>query len=488
MKNILIVDDEREVGNFLSHLFTEKGYQVTVVNSGKEFFNLNFNCMFQAAMIDLKLPDANGLSLLKVLKKTQPQCKVVIMTGFSTIHTAVEAMKLGACDYIEKPFADIEALENQMENLFLAKGGATDKQINEIAHKIGMVIGKNQAMNQLMQTAYKIAKKNINVLIEGETGTGKEVLAHFIHESSGRSGESFIGVNCGAISESLLESELFGHEKGAFTGAIQQRKGLFEIASNGSLFLDEVVEASTAIQVKLLRVLETKEFMRVGSEKIMRTNTRLIAASNENLQVAVQNKKFREDLFYRLNVVHLKIPPLRERREDIPTLLQHMLQRETNQTFTFSDTALNILKNYSWPGNIRELSNFVARIAALSDFSDPIITEDKLPLVPNQMKETNATTEHVEFLKQPIETKQMEEYMKNWVEKTLSAFARKEEVDLEEVLSEIRQIESAVGKAFIQKTLKETHGNRKETAKRLQITMRKLRYLLNEKSANSALN
>lgn len=483
MINLLIVDDEREVGNFLSHLFKAKGYHVTVINSGKEFFNLNFKCIYHAALIDLKLPDADGLNLLRELKVQQPKCKAIIMTGNSTIHTAVEAMKLGASDYIEKPFDDINVLEKQIDKLLSSKDGSTNKHIYEIASKIGLVIGKTQTMNQLLQTSFKIAQKNINVLIEGETGAGKEVLAHFIHESSGRRDESFIGVNCGAISESLLESELFGHEKGAFTGAIQQRKGLFERASNGTLFLDEVVEASTAIQVKLLRVLETKEFMRVGSEKTMRTNTRIVAASNENLQIAVYNKKFREDLFYRLNVVHLKIPPLRERREDIPLLLQHLIARETELAISFSDDALNILQNYSWPGNIRELSNFVKRMVILADSSDEMITADKLPMMPNQISAME-TKEPIksEDIKQPCENSQIEDYMKNWVEKTVTAFEMKQEVDLEGVLSEIRQIESEVGKAFIKKTLQDTHGNRRETAKRLKISMRKLRYLLNEKS------
>ncbi len=485
MKNLLIVDDEREVGNFLSHLFTAKGYDVTFVNSGKEFFNLNFASDYHAAMIDLKLPDADGLSLLKELRKHQPRCKAVIMTGYSTIHTAVEAMKLGACDYIEKPFDDIDQLEKQIDELLLSSGSSANKLIGEIAGKIGLVIGQNPQMNQLIQTAFKIASKNINVLIEGETGTGKEVLARFIHESSGRAGKSFIGVNCGAISESLLESELFGHEKGAFTGAMHQRKGLFEIASNGTLFLDEVIEASHAIQVKLLRVLETKEFMRVGSEHILRTNTRLVAASNENLHDAVQQKKFREDLFYRLNVVHLNIPPLRERREDIPLLLQHLLQREKGHSITFSEEALEVLRQYSWPGNIRELSNFVTRVVAMSDRPNELITSADLP-IPNQFIPSGPIIRARKYSIRKSESKPLiEDYLNHWVEKTVSAFEQKEEVDLEGVLSEIRQLESEVGKAFIQRTLKDTHGNRKETAKRLKISMRKLRYLLNEKSVSS---
>ena len=479
MTNLLVVDDEKEVGNFLSHLFKSKGYNIKVVNSGKEFSKIDFSrSNFHVAMIDLKLPDADGLTLLKDLKKQQPGCKAVIMTGYSTIHTAVEAIKLGASDYIEKPFDDIDILEKQIDQLLISTGSTTRQQINDLANKIGLIIGKNPAMNQLIETAYKVAGKNVIVLIEGETGTGKEVLARFIHEASQRNNEPFIGVNCGAITESLLESELFGHEKGAFTGASHQRKGLFEIASKGTLFLDEVAEATHSIQVKLLRVLETREFMRVGSENTIHTNTRLVAASNVNLQDAVQQKKFREDLFYRLNVVHLNIPPLRERKEDIPQLIQHLLQRHTNNSITFSEDALKVLQGYRWPGNIRELSNFVTRVVTLSDSADAIITPSNLPLAINAVTPTKQTELTVQAnLELPMEV-----FLQSWVEKTLSAFEQKKEIDLEEVLAQIKQLESVVGKAFIKRTLKETHGNRKETAKRLQISMRKLRYILNEKN------
>jgi two-component system NtrC family response regulator len=484
MTNLLIVDDEIEVGNFLSHLFTTKGYKVKVVNSGKEFSKIDFSrSSFHVALIDLKLPDVNGLTILRNLKIHQPRCKAVIMTGYSTIHTAVEAMKLGASDYIEKPFDDIDLLEKQIDQLLISTVNSTKQHIYDLASKIGFIIGQNPEMNQLIQTAYKVAGKNVIVLIEGETGTGKEVLARFIHEASPRSKEPFIGVNCGAITESLLESELFGHEKGAFTGATHQRKGLFEIANKGTLFLDEVAEATHSIQVKLLRVLETREFMRVGSESTLQTNTRLVAASNENLQEAVKNKKFREDLFYRLNVVHLNIPPLRDRKEDIPLLIQHLLQRHSSSSITFSDDALKELQSYKWPGNIRELSNFVTRVVTLSDSADAIITPSNLPMpinVGTSMKTTDQT-------KQKDMELHIEDFLHSWVDKTLTAFDQKEEIDLEDVLAQIKQLESQVGKAFIKRTLKLTHGNRKETAKRLQITMRKLRYLLNEKRENSPI-
>ncbi|HWO97611.1 MAG TPA: sigma-54 dependent transcriptional regulator [Bacillus sp. (in: firmicutes)] len=484
MTNLLIVDDEKEVGTFLSHLFTSKGYGVKVANSGKEFSSIDFTVHhFDAAMIDLNLPDADGLSLLQNLKKWQPTCKVIIMTGYSTIQTAVNAMKLGASDYIEKPFDDIDLLEKQIDQMIISNTHSTQEYITGLANEIGLIVGQNKEMNQLIQMAYKVAQKHVNVLIEGETGTGKEVLSRFIHQASTRSHESFIGVNCGAISESLLESELFGHEKGAFTGATQQRKGLFEIASKGTLFLDEIAEASHAIQVKLLRVLETREFMRVGSERTIHTNTRLVAASNENLLEAVQQKKFREDLFYRLNVVHLKIPPLRDRKEDIPLLVYHLLQKQANIKITFSDDAMEALQHYHWPGNIRELSNLVTRVAALADSNDTIITSNDLPIFNRDV----VTSAAIKPAQQKVTAKQegdLEAYLQGWVESILETFEQQKEINLEEVLGQVKELESQIGKAFILRTLKDTLGNRKEAAKRLQINIRKLRYLLNEKKAS----
>lgn len=485
MTNLLIVDDEKEIGTFLSHLFTSKGYQVTVINSGTAFSRIDFTKhSFHAAMIDLKLPDADGLSLLQHLKKVQPRCKTIIMTGYSTVKTAIDAIKFGAIDYIEKPFDDIDLLETQVDSLLVSNDTSTQQHIKDLASEIGLFVGKNEEMNQLIQTAYKIAKKHVNVLIEGETGTGKELLSRFIHHASQRSQESFIGVNCGAISESLLESELFGHEKGAFTGATRQRKGLFEIASKGTLFLDEIAEASHTIQVKLLRVLETREFMRIGSETILHTNTHIIAATNEDLQESVWQKKFREDLYYRLNVVHLKIPPLRDRKEDIPFIINHILHRYPSIDISFSEGAIEILQNYEWPGNIRELSNFITRVVALSDSSHTIITGDDLL---NHVKTKPAPIQSLQQNKAVTEKSNLENFLQKWTNEILSDFKQKEEIDLEEVLAQVKQLESQIGKAFILRALQHTLGNRKEAAKRLQITVRQLRYLLNEKKLGAEI-
>lgn len=472
--NLLIVDDEREIGTFLSHLFSLKGFTVHKAVSANEFYQIDFAAhVFHAAMIDIKLPDGSGLALLQHLKKQQPHCQVLIMTGYSTIKTAVEAMKLGASDYIEKPFGDIEILEKQVEDLLKRSQSATPPYIHKLAKEAGMLIGKSPVMNQLVETTWKVAQKSVNVLIEGETGTGKEVLSRFIHLASPRREEPFIGINCGAISESLLESELFGHERGAFTGATQQRKGFFEIAGSGTLFLDEIAEATSAIQVKLLRVLETREFMRVGSSQTLQTNARLVAATNENLQQAVDNRTFREDLFYRLNVVTLELPALRERKEDLPMLIHHFIERIGQPSITFTPAALDKLSSYDWPGNIRELSNVVTRTLTFADQHSDISADDIVlsscptPAISSKAEKTSLNTTN---------------HLKQWRNEKLADFNESNKINLENVLTEIKQLETDIGKEMVQQALQKTFGNRNEAAKRLHISMRKLRYLLNEKS------
>ncbi|MFA1714794.1 sigma-54-dependent transcriptional regulator [Peribacillus frigoritolerans] len=474
MIHLLVVDDEKEVGTFLSRLFTMKGYLVQVVNSGKDFHEIDWNQQrFDIAMIDLKLPDCDGLSLLQHLKQLQPRCKVLIMTGYSTVKTAVDAMKLGASDYMEKPFVDIEVLERQIDNLLTENEALNQHFIHKLAEDSGLIVGESPLMKNLIETAFKVAQKSVNVLIEGETGSGKEVLSRFIHSASPRNHEPFIGINCGAISESLLESELFGHEKGAFTGATQMRKGFFEIAGNGTLFLDEIADASPAIQVKLLRVLETREFMRVGSSGILRTNARLVAASNENLQQAVDKNKFREDLFYRLNVVTLDLPPLRNRKEDIPLLVRHLIERNGYGDITFSNEAIEKLQQYNWPGNIRELSNVVMRTLTLSDHKS-VITANDISLSNTQIPPDKNVSLN--------ETQSTENLLEEWRKRLVADFNEKDELMLEDILTEIKQLQSTIGKELVMQALQKTYGNRNEAAKRLQISIRKLRYILNEKN------
>ncbi|WP_216829014.1 sigma-54-dependent transcriptional regulator [Alkalihalobacterium elongatum] len=484
MTRLLVVDDEYEIGNFLSYLFTKKGYEVSVARTHQEVLDHLEQKDFHLAMVDLKMPDTNGLQVLQMIKKKMPSCKVIIMTGYSTVKTAVDAIKNGANDYIEKPFDDIDELEKHIDNLLHIPGAYLDEEINKVAQQIGMVTGHTASMNTMLKMAYKFAGKNINILLEGETGTGKEVLARFIHEASHRVQNPFIGLNCGALTETLLESELFGHEKGAFTGAGQQRKGLFEIASHGTLFLDEIAEASPAIQVKLLRVLETREFMRVGSEHTLRTNARIIAASHANLHEAVRNGSFREDLLYRLDVVKLQIPPLRERKEDLPLLIQKLLEKYPG--VEFSNDTMGMMENHYWPGNIRELSNVVTRAVALAEGETTVITPDYLPVNIRDAKKVIPIERKVEKTDSSLVVKDfsksdLKHFLDGWNAEMVDLLEGQEELDLELVKDNIKRLEEVVEKAFVYKALRDTLGNRKEASKKLNITVRKLRYILNEK-------
>ncbi len=366
---VLIIDDESDVCTFFRRLLTKKGYQVSTAESEVDAVRALDEHYFHVAMVDLKLPDTDGISLLKRIKARQPACEVIIMTGYSTIKTAVAAVQLGAYEYLEKPFDDIATIEQLIEKaatygINLQQGYRGRDEWSDVAEGVGFRVGQSPEMRRLASLAFKIAQKNINVLIQGNTGTGKEVLARFTHAASPRANQAFIPVNCGALPENLLESELFGHEKGAFTGANQTRKGIFELANRGTLFLDEIGDASAQIQVKLLRVLETGEFMRVGGESPIRTDVRIIAATNVDLEQAIREKTFREDLYYRLNVVRLEIPTLSSRSEDIPMLAEHFITN-INPALRLSAAALKQLKQHSWPGNIRELANVMRRAAVL---------------------------------------------------------------------------------------------------------------------------
>lgn len=375
-KRVLVVDDEIDIGRFFYRLLNGKDLRVVLATNGKEARQALHNQEFHLALLDLKLPDVHGLQLLKEIKELQPGCEVIIMTGYGTIRTAVEAIRLGAYDFLEKPFNDISEIEHLVESVLhysqdAAKTGALEYGWEEAALQAGFVVGSTPRMLRLVTFAHRIAGKNLNVLIQGETGTGKEVLARFIHLAGGRPRGNFVAVNCGALPENILESELFGHERGAFTGAVGQRRGFFELAHRGTLFLDEIGEASPAIQVKLLRVLETGEFYRVGGEKPVKSDVRLIAATNVDLGQAVKEKTFREDLFYRLEVVRLELPPLRERSEDISLLINFFLHKFSAagkcSVTQVSSECLDLLSSYHWPGNVRELANCLEQAVALGE-------------------------------------------------------------------------------------------------------------------------
>ncbi|SEM22139.1 transcriptional regulator [Mesobacillus persicus] len=480
MANVLIVDDEREIGNFLSYLISDKGHQTITCTSGAEFDLRISEQEYQLAFLDVRLPDRNGLEILQNLKKLQPMCKAIVMTGYANVKTAVEAIKLGANDFIEKPFDDIEEIETLVDHLLQNNPAPALNHARELASKMECFIGKNKSMNQLFTLAYKFAQKNINVLIEGETGTGKDVLANFIHQASRRAGFPYVAVNCGAITESLLESELFGHAKGSFTGAAKDRKGYFELAGKGTLFLDEIGEASLTTQIKLLRVLETGEFIKVGGETIQRSQARVIAASHVNLQEAVANGSFREDLLYRLDVVKLTIPPLRERLEDIPSFIDFYLN-QLDLDVTFAPETVKCLSQYEWPGNVRELVNVINRAVALAEGETEIITPRYLPA---KFLSSPSFPVKDNCLPNEDSAADFDTYLKNWHEVILEMWKTDSDVQLPELLDKIKELETITAQAFIQKALVKNVGNRKEATKDLGISMRKLRYYLNEKKTS----
>lgn len=479
MANILVVDDEKEICYFLRHLLSDKGHIVTICTSRQEFDQTKNDGTFDLAFLDVRLPDGNGLEILKDLKSVQPFCKVVVMTGYSTVKTAVEAIKLGAYDFIEKPFDDIGDIEQLTERLLADGTVPSQDYVHDLAARIGCFIGQQEETNQLFSLAYKFAQKNVTVLIEGETGTGKEVLAHFIHEASLRADYPFIGVNCGAISEHLLESELFGHTKGSFTGAAKDRKGFFELADKGTLFLDEIGEASLTTQVKLLRVLETGEFMKVGGETVLRSKARVIAASHVDLHHAVSKGSFREDLLYRLDVVKLTIPPLRKRVHDIPLFIEDYLRRHGFK-LTFTEETLELLMSYNWPGNIRELVNVIKRAVALAEGETSSITPEYLPQKITQHAQGVLETAAAISPAVPKSTG-FDSFLDQWQQEIRDMWKSEEITELQLVLDRIKKLETETIQAFIEKSLRKTVGNRKKAVEDLGITMRKLRYYLNEK-------
>lgn len=482
--HVLVVDDEQEVRTFFRHLLSRKGYVITTAASAAEALEAFEKRSFDLALVDLKLPDQDGLSLMRTMKREDPACEVIIMTGYSTIKSAVEAIQWGAYDYIEKPFEIIDDLEAVIDKAIQTARIPRDwKEVNE---QFGFVVGQSYAMRRLISLAEKVARKNITVLIQGETGTGKEVLARFIHGISHRAQHPFIAVNCGGFTETLLESELFGHERGSFTGAVALRRGVFELADQGTLFLDEIGVASQAIQIKLLRVLETGEFFRVGGEKPLKTDVRIIAAANTDLKDEVAKGNFREDLFYRLDVATLHIPPLRERREDIPIFVSYFVNKAVReagkQGLRVSPEAMELLKNYDWPGNIRELLNVITQAVALCDGS--IIQEHHLPdkIVARKERVTAAAVKLDDQVPPSgIMGTSLENAIETLVERIIDEVDVRRGVNLPIILDNLKMAESRLAKGIIHKALRETMGDRQKASELLGITPRVLRYLLKER-------
>ncbi len=484
LPRVLIIDDEVEVGNFFKFfLEDEKGYRVTVTNSGREARDVLREIPFDLALVDLKLPDANGIELLKEIKAVNPRCEVIIMTGYSTVKSAVEAIKLGAYDYLDKPFSELDELEATIDGALAVSTGHRKEipEIEKLAADFGIIMGANSPLSQILAVARKIAGRNITVLIEGETGTGKEILARFIHANSPRANNPFIAVNCSAFTETLLESELFGHEKGSFTGASYTRRGIFEVADRGTLLLDEIGEASPSIQAKLLRVLETGEFMRVGGEKPVRVDVRVIASTNVDLEKAAREGAFREDLFYRLDVVSLTLPPLRERPGDILALVNYFMQKylpeEEREITSFTPAAREMMLDYDWPGNVRELSNVVARAVALRDGYS--IGVNTLPEKITGYKKV--TWGNGKGLTPPPGDSGLEAVIGWWGKHLMELLEARQDISLQRLTGCLREMETRVVCSVIERALEKTGGNRAEAARILETTPRGLRYYMNER-------
>ena len=381
---ILVVDDEAIIRESLGDWLKDSGYQVYTAESGHEALKVIEKEKPNIMIADLVMPGMDGIELMKKAKAQQPKIEVVIITAYASIPTAITAMKEGAYDYIEKPFCPERAellIKKLAEHQELIEENVSLRQRLEDRYHFENIIAKSSKMQRVIEVIKVVAKSNATILITGDSGTGKELVARAIHSQSHRRNKPFVAVSCAALPESLLESEVFGHEKGSFTGAYNQKKGKFEFANGGTIFLDEVGEMSANIQVHLLRVLEEKEFTRVGGNEPIRVDLRVISATNKDLRKAIEKQEFREDLYYRLNVVNIELPPLRERKEDIPLLAEHFLNKfaadNRKEVTGFSPDAMEFLLDYDWSGNVRELENAIERAVILT--KDSLITVADLP-------------------------------------------------------------------------------------------------------------
>ncbi len=441
---ILIVDDEVNIRDALATLLAKSGYQVSTAANGEEAIRQMQETTFDLSMVDLKMPGMGGIELLRWMKEHCADSEVIVMTAYGSVETAVEAMKAGAYDYLSKP-VDKErlpiAIEKALERRRLSLENRQLRESLVVKGRFEQMIGQSPAMKRVFEMVDIVAESDVTILITGESGTGKELVARAIHQRGSRSDGPFVTLNCGALPESLFESELFGYEKGAFTGATGTKPGRFELANGGILFLDEVGEMSLKSQVDFLSVLETKEFRRLGGTKLIRVEVRVIAATNRNLQKAAEEGNFREDLYYRLNVIPIHLPPLREHREDIPVLVEAFL-KESSQIHQKDDKEISpeaqrLMVNYSWPGNVRELKNVIERLVVV-------------------VKEKKILPEHL-----PPEIQASQEEQKNML------------ISLNKPLKEIE-------KEVIERILKEVTSHREKAAKILGISPRALHYKIKE--------
>jgi len=443
---ILLVDDEQAQRTILSGYLGKKGHTVIEAGSAAEGLKRVSAAPVDVVLTDLKMPNMTGVELLKELRQRAPEATVIIMTAFGTIEGAVEAMREGAYDFLSKPIdlGQLDLLLNRIRerHALISENRVLKQQLIE-RYSLEGVVSQSGAMQEVLNTVALVAQSKASVLIRGESGTGKELIARAIHFASPRKQNTFIAVNCAALNENLLESELFGHERGAFTGADRQRQGRFELADGGTLFLDEIGDLPPATQVKLLRVLQEQEFERVGGTETHHVDVRILAATNRNLEDLIRSGGFREDLFYRLNVVTIEIPPLRVRREDIGPLLEHFLAAYANEQkrkrISFSKEAWSILHRYDYPGNVRELENIVQRAVILS--RGDVITTGALPLVVRGLPEEDLSRRETAPHSLPERVEKLEQEL-------------------------------------VFDALRKTNGNQSRAAKELGISERNLRYRL----------
>jgi two-component system response regulator PilR (NtrC family) len=459
MKNntphILVVDDELSMRELLEVLLSKEGYKVSCAENGRKAISMIKKTEFDLLLCDIRLGDITGIEVLKASKDQNPNNVVIMISAYATTEAAVEAMNKGAYDFVPKPF-DNEELKQTIKNALDLKTIEHEKVIldDELKRTLqfGKIVGNNPSMKNIYSLVRQVAKTKTSILITGESGTGKELIANAIHEESDQSEGPFVVVNCGGIPETLMESELFGHKKGSFTGATHDKKGLFEVADQGTIFLDEIGELTLPIQVKLLRAVQERVFKPVGSNEDISVDIRIISATNKKLEDEVIAGNFREDLFYRLNVIELRVPPLRERKSDIRLLAQHFLDkysREMSREVTkISSYAIDLLTKYDFPGNVRELENLMERSVALS--STNIILPDSLALSLHKRRW--------------IEGIQNRRFDLDEVRKGVS---------LDVILEEIE-------KAYLEKALECTNGKKQEAAELLDISFRTFRYRLNK--------
>ncbi|RKY93164.1 hypothetical protein DRQ15_00015 [candidate division KSB1 bacterium] len=406
---ILVIDNESRMCQLLKTALESEGYQVEIALDGKQGMKIFAFDNFGLVITDLKMPGKDGLQVLEEVKSQSPDTDVILMTAYATAQTAVEAMKKGAYDYLIKPF-DMEELKLKVRHIFEKKNLKREniglKQILKEKYSFENIIGSSGKMQEVFRLVEKVCTEDTTVLIRGESGTGKELIAIAIHQNSPRVNKPFVAVNCAAIPENLLESELFGYEKGAFTGADKRKLGRFELAGEGTIFLDEIGDFSPALQAKLLRVLQTRQIERLGGTESIPIKARVIAATHQNLEELLKQGSFREDLYYRINVFPIFLPPLRERTEDIPALVEHFLKKYGKPQTQITPEALKILIKYPWPGNVRELENVIERAIILSE-GDKIRPED----LPPHLQQHKSTSQPIELLEKGLSLREMEKQL-----------------------------------------------------------------------------